>query len=102
MATVSNRIEDNTANLIINGQFDFSTHRDFREKYEAILGSPHVRELAVDLRDVNYIDSSALGMLLLLREKASAKHIDMKLINTQGSVRQVLEVANFGRLFNIA
>lgn len=102
MATVNNRIENSKAKLIINGRFDFSTHRDFREKYEAILGAPGVRELAVDLHEVNYIDSSALGMLLLLREKAAAKQIDMKLVNTQGSVRQVLEVANFGRLFNIA
>lgn len=101
MPNVSNKIEDSKASLTINGRFDFSIHRDFREKYEAILGTPSVRQLDVDLRGVNYIDSSALGMLLLLREKAAAKQIDMKLTNTQGAVRQVLEVANFGRLFKI-
>lgn len=101
MATVTNSIADKKANLSIQGRFDFSIHRDFREKYESILGAPGISELDVDLRDVNYIDSSALGMLLLLREKAAAKHINMNLTNTQGSVRQVLEVANFGRLFNI-
>lgn len=101
MTIVSNQIDNAKATLTINGRFDFSIHRNFREKYEAILAAPGVRHLAVDLRDVNYIDSSALGMLLLLREKAAAQNIDMTIVNTQGSVRQILEVANFGRLFNI-
>jgi anti-anti-sigma factor len=102
MATpVSNRIEDNKATLALAGRFDFSIHRDFRKNYEDILGTPGVRELDVDLHGVDYIDSSALGMLLLLREKANHQHIQMRLVNSHGAVKQVLEVANFGRLFDI-
>lgn len=99
---VSNRIQDNRATLTLAGRFDFSIHRDFRRNYEDILSTPGVRELDVDLAKVDYIDSSALGMLLLLREKAGNQRIQLKLANAQGSVRQVLEVANFGRLFEIA
>lgn len=99
--SVNNRIQDNRATLSLSGRFDFSIHRDFRRNYEDILGTPGVRELDVDLANVNYIDSSALGMLLLLREKAGAQNIQLKLAHAQGSVRQVLEVANFGRLFEI-
>lgn len=101
-STVSNNIHEDKASLTINGRFDFSIHRDFRNGYEQILGAGSVRELDIDLKDVDYVDSSALGMLLLLREKAMAKNIQMKLVGTQGSVRQVLEVANFGRLFTIS
>lgn len=101
-STISNRINDNRATLSLAGRFDFSIHRDFRQNYEEILGTPGVRELDVDLGQVNYIDSSALGMLLLLREKAGGQNIQLKLANAQGSVRQVLEVANFGRLFEIS
>ncbi|MBT9612985.1 MAG: STAS domain-containing protein [Burkholderiales bacterium] len=101
-STVSNHINDNKASLTISGRFDFSIHRDFRTNYEQILGASGVRELDVDLKGVDYVDSSALGMLLLLREKAMAKNVQMKLVGTQNSVRQVLEVANFGRLFSIS
>jgi anti-anti-sigma factor len=101
-STVSNRIQDNHATLSLAGRFDFSIHRDFRKNYEDILSTPGVRELDVDLAQVNYIDSSALGMLLLLREKAGSQNIQIKLANAQGAVRQVLEVANFARLFDIA
>lgn len=101
-STVTNHIGENKGTLTIKGRFDFSIHRDFRNGYEQILGASGMRELDVDLKSVDYVDSSALGMLLLLREKASAKNIQMKLLNTQSSVRQVLEVANFGRLFTIS
>lgn len=101
-STVSNHIGENKASLTINGRFDFSIHRDFRTNYEQILGTSGVRELDVDMKSVDYVDSSALGMLLLLREKALAQNIQLKLVGTQNSVRQVLEVANFGRLFTIS
>ncbi|MEK6662467.1 MAG: STAS domain-containing protein [Pseudomonadota bacterium] len=101
-STVSNHISESKASLTINGRFDFSIHRDFRANYEQILGASGVRELDVDLKGVDYVDSSALGMLLLLREKATTKNIQMKLVGAQSAVRQVLEVANFGRLFAIS
>lgn len=101
-ATVNHQIADSRATLSVVGRFDFSIHRDFRRNYEDVLGTPGVRQLDVDLSRVEYIDSSALGMLLLLREKAGGRSIQLKLANATGPVRQVLEVANFGRLFEIA
>ena len=101
-STVSHHISDSKASLTIHGRFDFSIHRDFRSNYETILDTGGVRELDIDLSNVDYVDSSALGMLLLLREKSMAHNIQMKLNSPQSAVRQVLEVANFGRLFNIS
>ena len=100
-STVSSRVSDNKGVLSINGRFDFSIHRDFRANYDSLLSATGINEIEVDLHGVDYIDSSALGMLLLLREKAMEKHIQMKLLSPKESVRQVLEVANFGRLFSI-
>lgn len=101
-STVSNHIGDQKATLTINGRFDFSIHRNFRANYEEILGSGAVREIAIDLQSVDYVDSSALGMLLLLREKSMAGNIPVRLINAKTAVRQVLEIANFERLFAIS
>lgn len=101
-SSVSSTVSESKGILTLNGRFDFSIHRDFRSNYESILGTAGVSEIDVNLNGVDYIDSSALGMLLLLREKAMEKNIQMQLLNPKDSVRQVLEVANFGRLFKIA
>ena len=51
--------------ISVNGRFDFSAHQDFRNAYER--GGLTPRQYVVDLQDTDYIDSSALGMLLLLK-----------------------------------
>lgn len=83
------------------GRFDFNTHRAFRGAYEPLLADGTVTTLQVDLEGVDYLDSSALGMLLMLRDKAEAVSKPVSLVNPRGGVKQVLEIANFGKLFRI-
>lgn len=94
-------IDGSTGRLLLSGQFDFSAHRDFRQACDEILSSSGVREILVDFQQVDYLDSSALGMLLLLKEKASGAGKALALINCRDTVRQVLEIACFGKIFTI-
>lgn len=91
-----------TARLTISGRFDFSSHREFRNACDEVLQTPEIKEIEADFRHVDYVDSSALGMLLLLREKAQSANLTVSLTNCTGIVQQVLEVANFQRLFSIS
>ncbi|MEC9085422.1 MAG: STAS domain-containing protein, partial [Pseudomonadota bacterium] len=54
-----------TLTICVEGRFDFSTHQSFRDAYEH--SEPTVSHYVIDLSDTTYLDSSALGMLLLLR-----------------------------------
>jgi anti-anti-sigma factor len=94
--------KDETARLTLNGRFDFSSHREFRNACDEALQIPEIKVIEVDFRHVDYLDSSALGMLLLLREKAHNANLKVSLTNCTGLVQQVLEVANFQRLFTIS
>lgn len=93
--------ESGRADLKLSGRFDFNAHREFRGAYEPVMADPEVRSLNIDLAAVDYLDSSALGMLLMLRDKAGAANKALALVNVCGAVRQVLEIANFGKLFRI-
>lgn len=99
--TIKSMLENSTARIMMSGRFDFNSHRQFRETYDEILKNPETGEIEVDLGAVEYLDSSALGMLLLLHEKANSCNKSLALTNCHGIVRQVLEVANFGRLLTI-
>lgn len=85
----------------LQGRFDFNSHRDFRDAVDRALGTAGDTEVAVDLGGVEYLDSSALGMLLMLRDKAQGVGRAVILANCRGPVRQVLDIANFGKLFSI-
>ena len=89
------------ARMVLRGRFDFQTHRDFRAACEDSLQSKEIHAIEVDMDGVEYLDSSALGMLLLLRDKGTAINKAISLANCRGSVRQVLDIANFGKVFTI-
>src|SRR5688572_4813122 len=89
------------AKIQLRGRFDFGSHREFKTSYEAPLGATEVNELHIDMGGVEYLDSSALGMLLILKERAGAYNKRVAIINCRGAVRQVLDIANFSKLFQI-
>lgn len=99
-ATVQNQAGAATIRLV--GRFDFNTHREFRGAYEPLIADPTVRSVVVDFAGVDYLDSSALGMLLMLRDKLGGVNKEVALTGVAGNVKQVLDIANFGKLFQIS
>lgn len=99
---IQTRCANGTATLQLNGRFQFDAHREFRAAYDPFIADDAIRVVVLDFGQVEYLDSSALGMLLLLREKLAAVNKAVEITNSQGVVRQVLDVANFGRLFRIS
>jgi anti-anti-sigma factor len=94
--------QDGVLTLKLRGRFEFNSHREFRGAYENHVADETVKSLVIDFSGVDYLDSSALGMLLLLREKLAAVNKVVALSGTHGAVKQVLEIANFSRLFSIS
>jgi HptB-dependent secretion and biofilm anti anti-sigma factor len=87
------------ARIVLQGRFDFGSHRDFKASCEEPLGASDVCEIEIDMGGVQYLDSSALGMLLILKERAGATNKQVAITNCRGVVKQVLDIAKFGQLF---
>ncbi len=97
--SVSRRIDENNhqVTIAIEGRFDFSEHKAFRDAYRDIPSTS--KRFVVDLSKASYLDSSALGMLLLLREYAGGESSPVRISGCSDDVRRVLKIANFERLF---
>lgn len=93
---------EGVAEVRLSGRFDFNAHRDFRAGYEPLFAEADVRSVNIDLAGVDYLDSSALGMLLMLRERANSAKLGLVLANPRGMVRQALDIAHFEKLFVIS
>ena len=83
----------------VKGRFDFGAHQEFRSAYERSGLTP--RQYVLDLHETDYIDSSALGMLLLLRDHAGGDSADIRIVHCNPDVRKVLSISNFEQLFSI-
>src|SRR5258708_6346168 len=83
----------------INGRFDFSTLQMFRNAYEGTQGEPLTYK--VDLKGSDYIDSSALGMLLALRDHAGGDDARIKIVNCSNDIKKIMFVTKLNELFDI-
>ena len=92
-------VNDNKAVIGLEGHFTFEAHRDFKEVTTNALAHEGVQSIELDLAGVDYLDSAALGMLLLLNERAAGRKVSLS--NCKGTVKTVLDIANFGKIFEI-
>ncbi|MES9969408.1 MAG: STAS domain-containing protein [Candidatus Thiodiazotropha sp.] len=91
--------DEKSVTIVISGRFDFSTHQEFMQAYKAFPKGE--KSFVVDLTNAEYLDSSAMGMLLQLREHSAAGSNGVILKNGNEAVQDVLRIANFGKLFVI-
>lgn len=91
--------DGNQVTIYIQGRFDFSSHQEFRAAYEKLPKAPTF--FRVDLQGTSYLDSSALGMLLLLRDYAGGDKANIEILNCSSDVKKILTISNFEQLFTI-
>ena len=83
--------------IMIEGRIDTNTSPDFEKEIENLDG---VSDLTLDFKDVAYISSAGLRVLLKAQKKMMV-HGEMKLINVNDYVMDVLVVTGFSDILTI-
>lgn len=99
--SVSTRLLENSNDLqiIVEGRFDFSLHKQFRDAYAD--NSENAKTFTINLSQTTYMDSSALGMILLLKDYAEKSNSKIVIYKPNESIQKILEIAQFNRLLDI-
>jgi len=99
--TVNSKLSENNTKLTItiNERFDFSLHQVFRDTYTGI--TTKNLSYILDLSQTDYMDSSALGMILLLKDHVQLYSGQLIISKPSDTVRKILEIAQFQRLMTI-
>jgi anti-anti-sigma factor len=90
--------EDKTITIDVEGTFDYRLHRDFRSAYREELEN---FAYIINLNKTEYMDSAALGMLLLLREHAGGDEAKITITGCRPTIRKTFSIAQFDQLFTI-
>lgn len=83
----------------IIGKFQFPMASEFRRAYTNV---DQVTEYVLDLQESEYLDSSALGMIIALWEYVGRDKNQIKVINANEEVKKILKSANFDQLISIS
>lgn len=83
------------------GKFVMESHREFSKVYRHALPSFVQRNLVIHMGEVDYIDSSALGMLLMLHQDAKKQGTEVILKDCKPVVHKILSMAQFDKIFSV-
>jgi len=87
-------------NVVVNGDIEMMTIKNFKEKLFEI-GYNTDKNIEIDLSNVNYIDSSGVGVLisLLKLQKKKGKTLNINKVSTK--VLNVLKLSSLSDVFEI-
>jgi len=92
---------EGTANVVyLHGRLDAYAANDVEQKLNSLTAAKQVH-LVLNLKELAYISSSGLRVLLSAQKKATKNQGDIRLACVQPSVKDVLDMAGFTQFFKL-
>lgn len=95
---IEKTFENNNLTLMPQGRLDSITSQEFETAIEDNIGD--ATSLVLDLKNLDYISSAGLRVLLKT-QKMMNKRGEMKVLNVNETVMEVLEMTGFVDMLNI-
>ena len=98
---INSQLSDDNKTLTLNllGKFDYTCQQEFQMAYESF--KPVPESFVINALEIISIDSSALWMLLPLRNHAGGDDSKVSIINTKPDIFKLLHTCKFDELFSI-
>ncbi len=86
--------------ISLRGSFTFKDHHSFRAVLDA-LGAARGSNKLLDLSKVEFLDSAALGMLMIAEDETARAHGKLVLRNPSTQIARLFELSAMDTLFRI-
>jgi anti-anti-sigma factor len=86
--------------LKLKGDLTYEHRRPFQSAVEAVKGTA-CRHLILNMEQVQFLDSSGLGLLALLSQNLKLSNIRLSVVNPQSYVKEIMALANISKLVPI-
>ena len=100
MRIISNNLESGELLVRIEGEVDVYTSIDLKKELTRLVESEQ-KKIIIDLENVNYMDSSGLGVLVALLKELKKVGGELKLISLPVSVKKIFDLTRLTKFFNI-
>ncbi len=94
------RLENNAFLVSVKGEADMNTAADLERELKDVLRLGG-RSVTVDLVEVGFIDSTALGLLLRFQPQFKARGGDLVIVSDDRRVLRTFEITGLDRIFRI-
>ena len=83
----------------LSGSFTFRDHDTFFEVV-SMIKTGYNKKMVFNFADCDFLDSAALGMLVIAHDEAAAKEVALSIKGAKGKVKDVLYAARFDTLYD--
>jgi anti-sigma B factor antagonist len=80
------------ARLVLGGDLDMATRFQAEQALDDLLATP-LEQLVVDLGEVTFVDSTGMGLVLEVNDRARAEGFRLRLLRGPEEVQRVFELA---------
>ncbi len=96
----THEVVDDVIVIHVNGSnLDASRSYEFKDEIKALVESKKIFRLIIDLKDVQFIDSSGLGCLIAALRLSHSGNGDVRLAGMCKQVQSVFELVSLNKLF---
>ena len=99
MTIHSERVDQDSIIIFLSGRLDTASSSAFELKINELVDG--TADIIFDLKDLNYISSSGLHVLLLAQKTLTSNNRKLVIRNADGSVRTVFEMTGFNKIVTL-
>lgn len=81
-------------------QFDYTVCDDIKATLEKLMDNTSASGLVVDLGEVSFMDSKAIGIMVAVRNRAKKKRLRFALCSLHPYVRKIINVVTLDTIFD--
>ncbi len=87
------------ARIVLSGGIDYATQEEFRNANQKALSADGVSEIHVDFAEAQFMDSSGIRGLLILKKESEKSGKSLFLLNCNTYLLEVFEIGGFNKVF---
>ncbi len=93
--------QNNTIVAHLNGELDHHSAEYARIKIDYYIDTSTSKNLVFDFKNVSFMDSSGIGIIIGRHKKISAKNGQVFLVNLSKSIKKVIELSGINKIVKI-
>lgn len=98
---LNHSIDQGELRITLTDDVTFEAYSDFKRVMDLIKDEKLTR-INIDMAGVAFMDSSGLGLLLLVQEESKKKNIRPRISGATGQINRLFELARFEQYFDFA
>jgi len=93
-------ILNDSVKIVLNGEIDIYTSNDLKEKLYSLVDT-YKKDLVIDCKELNYIDSTGLGIFVGALKKAKQYEKKIIIINLKDNIKKLFTITGLDKVFQI-